>query len=259
MLLLALSITTAFADESLPNPSTPEALAQLEEGNKLYTVRDYEKAIAAYKQGVRLEPKATVTFWYNLGQAHRQWGKYDEAIWFYSQFLKQAPAKLALHRQAAEGFIEKMQSELDRPASTASPTEPGPTPLHDSAPQPVNRDAAPTNDAHAEGRQSRWYQDRLGWVLAGVGAAGVGAGAALLLNGRSLQDQANREPISSERQQLRDDSSARTTAGVLVGGVGVAVLAAGTLKLLLTPGRDVTHSAISITIAPRWVGLQGRF
>ena len=102
VILILFLATPALADEVLPDPSTPEALAKLEEGNKLYLLRDYEHAIAAYKEGVRLEPKATITFWYNLGQANRQWGKYEDAIWFYTQFLKSAPTKLTLHRHAAE-------------------------------------------------------------------------------------------------------------------------------------------------------------
>lgn len=263
-ILALLLVTPARADEVLPDPATPEALAQLKEGNKRYQLREYEKAIAAYKEGVRLEPKTTITFWYNLGQAHRQWGRYEDAIWFYSQFLKTAPAKLTLHRRAAEDFITKMRAELDRAASTAGPTEPGPTPFPRpdaasgaaaSLPSGDARLVAPTRAALAP----HWYQDRMGWILTGVGVAVVVTGAGFLVNARSLEDQANREPLSSERMRLRDDSSSRRTIGAVAAGAGLAVLGAGVIKLVLTPNTPTRRESFQVAVAPHWIAIQGRF
>jgi hypothetical protein len=259
--LLLLVAAPARADESLPSPSTPEARAHLEEGNKLYLLREYEKAVAAYKEGVKAEPRASYTFWYNLGQAHRQWGKYEDAIWFYQQFLKASPPTLKLHRQAAEDFITKMRGELEKAASTATPTETGPTPIPDRGEPPSTApvDIAKPLPAPAERRTPRWYEDRLAWGLTGVGVIAVGTGTGFLISGASLEEQANGEPLSSERLRLRDASASRVTIGLVVGGAGLAILGAGVVKLALTPGPSRDAESLRVTVGPSSIALMGRF
>jgi tetratricopeptide (TPR) repeat protein len=229
-LLLAL-VSPALADEKLPSPRHPDAKAHLDAGNKAYRLREYDQAIKEYRAGAAAETGATYTFWYNLGQAYRQSGKYEDAIWFYSQFLAQSPAELKLHRGAAEDFIAKMRAELDKAATTASPTEPAPTPIQDATPSAHE----PTREVAPQPSSTQWYQDRLGWVLVGAGLVGGATSTALVLSGRSLDDEANTEDGQTRRRNLRDRASTRMLAGGIAAGASATVLAIGIVKLVRTP------------------------
>lgn len=266
LVALALATTLARADEVLPDATTPLASTHLREGNRHYQLREYEQAVAAYKAGVRAEPKASVTFWYNLGQTYRQWGRYEDAIWFYTQFLKTAPASLKLHREAAENFITQMRAELDRAASTATPTETGPTPIRATEPatptrtEPTTVTVAlqPTPPPSTVEREP-WHRDTTGWILVGGGVAGLAVGAGFLINASNIRSDADSEPRESTRDALYDKATTRSWIGGLTAGVGLVALGVGVVKLTIT-GRAISSDApVRVTLGPRWVSLQGSF
>jgi len=75
----------AFAGNPLARPTKREARGHLDRGNKLYNLRSFDEAIAEFKAGAIIE--AVPVFDYNLGQAYRQLGKYEDALWHYDRFL----------------------------------------------------------------------------------------------------------------------------------------------------------------------------
>lgn len=266
--LIALAVVSlmsgrAYADEELPKPAEESARAHFDTGNTAFRSAqsrtdpsvqrtEYETAIQEYIAGLTTETKFHYSFYWNLGHAYRQLGAYTRAEHFYKKFLEFAPARFALHRTAAEDFIRMMRAEMDKAATLAEPTAPAPAPMRDRA------EGAPPGGAHRNASPT-WYQDRGGWILAGVGIATVATGAGFLVSGRSLANQANREPNQRERLSLRDDSSFRTKIGAVAGGVGLAVLGAGVIKLILTPGAARRGESIQVSVAPRWIAIQGSF
>lgn len=86
-LLMILSVTvsrTARADAD--DPSDPIARERLSQGNKLYRLREFAKAIDEYKAGVLAEDAPVFAF--NLGQCYRQLSTDDAAaIWHFERYL----------------------------------------------------------------------------------------------------------------------------------------------------------------------------
>jgi len=259
VLMLTLAAGRALAeDEKLPAPQDAGARAHLEAGNKAYRLKDFEAAVREYRAGAQAETGPTYTFWYNLGQAYRQLGRNEDAIWFYSQFLAQAPPSLRLHRDAASSFIEQMNADLERPPAAPPPTEPAAT-------APTEPAAATSGQAQAERPvraevRERWYRDRIGWALAGVGAVSLGISGGLILSGRSLDNQANAEDAQADRKSLRDRASTRMLAGGIAGSIGAVVLTVGIVKLVKLPGggRESAVSIVPTIGGASWV-VEGRF
>jgi len=249
-LLLGLALTSAaHADDPLAKPNDPIAKEHLQQGNKLYRIHEFEKAIAEYKAGA-LKEDAPV-FLYNLGQCYRQLGKYQEAIWQYERFLSRAQPVGDL-RASVEDFIRQMKAELDKKAMTQPPTEPAPD---GPKPQP----SAPTQAVTDRSEPEPWYVDTLGWSLAGVGALGLGVGGYFLIDAASIDEQANTEPSQEVRQQLRDKAGTRRVIGAFVGIAGLGLLAGGVIKLYVHTPSD--EQAVSWGIGVNGSGIQvfGRF
>ena len=79
-----------------------------EEGEVLFKVQEYAKALEAYKASFLLS-KAPLLL-YNIAQCQRFLGTYEEAITSYKSFLREVPE--APNRKTVEGFINGMEESL---------------------------------------------------------------------------------------------------------------------------------------------------
>jgi len=234
-LLLLVGTTPAHAGDPFAKPAAAEAREHLSKGNKLYSVRDFEKAIDEYKAGALVEQ--TPIFDYNLGQCYRQLGKYDDAIWHYERFRSRAqPTGDVL--DAVNGFIASMKAELEKRAKTQPPIEAAPASLTNTSASGASRSSANTNgtttlsttsSATPVSRGPDWF----GIGLVSAGSVGVLVGGGLLWNASSLRSDANKTADQTERDALYEKADTRTLVGGIVGGVGVAVLATGVIKLVI--------------------------
>ncbi|HVZ24149.1 MAG TPA: hypothetical protein VG871_23920 [Vicinamibacterales bacterium] len=255
MLILAgFGARPAHADEPpLARPTSAEALDHLEKGKRFYDVRDFEKAAEEYKAGALVED--TPIFEYNLGQCYRQLGDYKSAIWYYLRFLGTNPAP-GPRTDAVKKFIDQMQAELDKKAMQEPPVEAATgsaAPV--AAPRPLPT-APPAAAAPSE--PPRWYEDGIGWGLAGGGIAGLVVGGALLADGYSVGNDANRTPDQAEAKSLHDEAGTRELAGAIVTGVGGALLVGGIIKLAIHPtGRS--GLAWNVGVGPGTVLVFGHF
>jgi tetratricopeptide (TPR) repeat protein len=234
---------TALADDPLAKPTNAEAREHLSEGNKLYRVREFEKAVDAYKAGA-LKQDVPV-FHYNLGQCYRQLGRYEEAIWHYERFLDRGKPTGEL-KDAVDAFITQMKSELEKKAMTQPPVEPAPEPKPQATQQPAARVAPPPPTSEAK----PWYSDPLGWGLVGAGAIGLGVSGGLLLSANGIDDDANAEASQQTRMDLRERASDRRMLGTIVGVGGAGLLIAGVVKLVIHPGaqeRPTTSWKLGVT------------
>jgi tetratricopeptide (TPR) repeat protein len=240
--------SAAFAGDPLARPASREAREHLDRGNKLYNVRSFDEAITEFKAGALIEPAPV--FDYNLGQAYRQLGKYQDALWHYDRFMKYGGPTGEL-RDAVTSFMAEMRAHLANRALTMPPTGPAPP---DRAPDPATsaRSTAPTelsatrtgNVEPANQPERRDTRDWIGWSLTGGGVVALGVSGVLLYRASSLHNQAKTELDARARNDLYDQVSTRNTAGIVVGVGGLVLTAAGVIKLALYGHRPASSSAL---------------
>jgi len=233
--LLLVSTTPAHADDPFEKPSAADARDHLSKGNKLYAVRDFEKAIEEYKAGALVE-SATI-FDYNLGQCYRQLGKYDDAIWFYERFVNRAhPTGEVL--SAVNEFIAQMKAERDKKAMTQAPTEAAPAPSSPPIAH-VNPAPSPTTSAPAPHAHKSHY---FAAGLAIAGGVGVIVGGGLLWDAHSLNNDANHTTSQQGRDALHDKADTRSLTGMIVGIGGVALVGTGVAMWLFSRDSGTSDS-----------------
>lgn len=208
MLLAGLvSASGAAADDRVPAPAVA-ATAVFQRGLTSFHQRDFEKAIAAFREAFAIDPRAS--FLFAIAQAQRLQGDCEQAIVSYRDFLRADPSP----RQArlAERLMGKPCTpavEMIAPARTTSvpkvasielinppppPTapntrelvrpvppivEPPAPPIVEPPLPPIVPEIVPKLVAHpSRHRQRHWYRDPIGLSFAGaallVGAAGAG-------------------------------------------------------------------------------------
>jgi len=260
VLVLAIGARLAVADDEIAKPTTVVARDRVTAGNRLYRVRQFEKALEEYKAGA-LKEDAPV-FYYNLGQCYRQLGRFEEAIWHYQRFLNRANPLPEKYKQAVEDFISDMKAELDKKVMTRPPTDaaPGST-MFPNRPAPnesISHVASVLDRAESE----PWYADGLGWGLTGSGVVGSGVSMWLLLDAAGLDDDANHESSQVTQTALRNRAGDRRLAGTIVGVVGGAALLTGILKLAIAPKdrqRRSTATDLALGLTGNGIVVQGRF
>jgi tetratricopeptide (TPR) repeat protein len=108
---LFLSATAAAEPKDKPNDATREKAAALfKEADANYKIKEYEKALAGFKEAYMLAHEPVLLF--NIAQCHRQMDQLDEALKSYQAFLRDDP-KSEL-RANAESRITEIKAELKR-------------------------------------------------------------------------------------------------------------------------------------------------
>jgi tetratricopeptide (TPR) repeat protein len=263
----------AIADNPLARPNQQQARAHLDRGNRLYNTRDFEAAIDEFKAGALIE--SVPVFFFNLGQAYRQLGRYKEAIWHYERFLEQGrPTGEVL--DAVQGFLIEMRAQLANRASTMLPTEPAPgqepsgspqSPTAPEATRPAPSGASvspPPTSATAASITSHeshtWSY--VGWGVTAAGTIGGGITAWLAISATGLDSNSNDlGRTMSDRLDLEHQADSRHRAALIVGvGSGVAVVL-GVLTLVV-PARAESHAtstAWNLGVTSRGLAVYGSF
>jgi tetratricopeptide (TPR) repeat protein len=259
--------SSASARNPLAKPKATAAREHLERGNRLYDTRAFDEAIVEYKAGALVEPAPVFDF--NLGQAYRQLGRYQDALWHYDRFLRYGEPMGEL-LDAVNGFMTEMRAQLANRAPTMPPTGPAAndgSAFASTARPPdrvIPRSEAERNDRaeqleRASAPESAASPYWLGWTTLGTGVVAAGASGLLLWRASSLHDQANTEPDVRRRVEVHDHAKTRTVIGAVV-GVGGAVLTATGAVLLVTHSRARARIASwDIGISAHGVEVFGRF
>lgn len=219
--------------DPLAKPKSPEARQHLERGNKLYTLREFDKAIEEYKAGLLVEDAPV--FQYNLAQAYRLSGDYQQALWFYERFEKRTSPGGEL-KQAIDQFKAQMQSELDAAATKQAPTEPA-----SGEDSPSHSSRRPHQMASA-----RWYRDGVGWGLVGSGLVASAVAGYLFSSAAQTDRDALLEDMDKERTRLQSRASNKRIAGIVTAALALAGLGAGVVKLAIVPHDEATSVVVSI-------------
>ncbi len=255
---------SALAD--MRKPKDEEAMRLFVEGNRDYKVKDFDAAIAHYKESIKIEESQAAL--YNIAQAYRQSGDYESALWFYRRLL--GTAKLGKKDRAkVDGFIDAMEAELEKQAASQPPLEPEGDGKTDG-PETVATEDAQTSDGTTPtlpspavavdlARPAPWYADGLGWSLTSGGGVLSTVALVLVLNADGIQADANSEPDEIIRAQLQSRAESRRTWAAVTGLVGVGLLAAGVTRLILVPDEPGRPATIGVSIGPGSLYIAGRF
>lgn len=250
--------------ESRKKLVAPEARRHLAQGNKLYNIRSFEQAIEEYKAGALVEEAAV--FDYNLGQAFRQIGKYQEAIWHYERFLNRGDPQGEV-LDAVNGFLAQMKSELDKKAMTQKPTDPvgtsnssqelQPPPIAPQRKQPLSMNSV------AKTARSPWTTARQ--VALGVGAIGVvslATGVVFSVQRQGYKDDAAQlcpaNPCADDGKAnvLADRATDRATLANVSFGVSAGmIVGAVVLWYVGAPSAPSSDFAITPHLTPAFAGV----
>jgi tetratricopeptide (TPR) repeat protein len=108
LVVLALALGVAHAD---PSPSDMAAArAHVDTADREYKLGRFEQALAEYSAAYQLYPAPALLF--NIGQCHRYLHNFEQALFFYRGFLRDAPAN-APNRATVEDLLAQTQADLD--------------------------------------------------------------------------------------------------------------------------------------------------
>jgi tetratricopeptide (TPR) repeat protein len=209
IVLLLLGAGAARADDA------QLAREHYEKGTRLYDLGHYKEAALEYEEAYKLHPDPTLLF--NIGQAYRLGGFYEDSLRLYRSFLRRQPK--GPHRAEVEGYIASLQRLIDDhkrassspplgvekppapPAPPPRPAPPKPTPVVQPAPPkptPVVQPAPPPKPAPvaqpappaaqpppavvaqpAPATGTPIYKKWWLWTAVGVAAVAVGLGVGL--------------------------------------------------------------------------------
>jgi tetratricopeptide (TPR) repeat protein len=123
-LAVLLAITTG-GQARAQNPS-PEELARRhhERGTTFYNLGQFEDAISEFRKGY--EQKGDPVFLLNIGEAYRQLGAHEKALFFYRRYLTAMPS--APNRAEIDQKVAALQQLVDAQERARSPGPPQPLP-----------------------------------------------------------------------------------------------------------------------------------
>lgn len=222
--VILLCAITAIATKVYAQPGQDAAAdAALEEGRRLYELREWEAAIAKFKEAYKLrrEPASL----YNIAQAYRLEGNCVEALGFYKTFRREYPDMQNI--QQVDRFIAELEP-------CAKPTEPTVT-VTTKAAIPM----LPVVDTNP-GRTKR---------IAGIATAGGGLVLVAIGTGFGLRARAKARAVETGSGEWDPDvetsgERAELASRILWGVGGAALVAGGALYAL--GYRDALTARIAI-------------
>jgi hypothetical protein len=225
------------------------AYALMQEGKARFDIGKFDDALDLFRKAYEVYPYPEAL--YSAGQACRMKKDYEQAIFYYRGYLNNTAAG-APGRDQVEARITEMEGlEAEQKAQAKQPPQGTlKPPVPPGGPGPAPAPVATATD------RPRWYADPWAWTLVGAGVVAAGVGGYLVVDGNDLEH-ANLPPDDMLRiTEERDDRRERAIGWTLV-GVGGAALVGGIVKLALVP--DAPHASVDVVLAPRFLGVRGRF
>lgn len=213
-----------------PDPSDPAELA-LQEGRRLYDLREFAKAIEKFKEAYRLRNDAASLF--NIAQSYRLMDNCPQAYTYYRTFQRNFPTERA---EVVAKFIAELEPCKDpKPVEPTGPTTTPSEPITPTGPSttPVSVKPPPTetprvvDEPTAPGRTLRIS----GIAVGGVGVAALATGVVFGLRARGY----SRDVNAAEEWDPALDASAKRAdrnAKILMPLGGVAIIGGAVLYYL---------------------------
>jgi len=267
--LVILAMLGGVALAQAPAPDAAEAAYQ--EGKRLYDLREWDQAIAKFKEAYKLRADAASLF--NIAQSYRLKGDCLEAQNFYKTFRSKFPAE----KNAAKA--EKFVAELDECAkqrAAALKTEPVKTEPVKTEPvktepvktEPVKTEPTTTTsepakteptttattttpvkietvEPPAEGKQGGGLR-LAGIVVGAIGVAAVGTGFVFAMRAKSKANDLESSPVWD--QDLYNSGKVASRNSKILLGVGGAAVAGGVVMYML--GRKAASETAHVSVMP---------
>ncbi|MFN0251667.1 MAG: hypothetical protein ACKV2T_32625 [Kofleriaceae bacterium] len=209
-----------------PAPASDPADQALQEGRRLYDLREFARAIEKFKEVYRLRNDAASLF--NIAQSYRLLNDCPQAYTYYKTFQRNFPTERA-------DVVAKFIAELE-PCKDAKPSEPTQPMTNPDVPvEPVEvvppkdpvKPPVVVDEPSAPGRALRIS----GLAVGGVGVAALATGVVFGLRARSQSRELNNSDVWDP---LLDASARRAdrNAKILLGVGGAAVVGGAVLYYL---------------------------
>lgn len=223
-LLGLLVAAPAFAD------ATADAREHFKKAQTHYALGEFEEAAREFRETYRLREEPAILF--NIGQAYRQMRQWQQAYFYYRQYLSKQPD--APNRVETESLVAQMQRRMDEeeeqrsrvardPAASRNTEEvlpsaaKQPVPVQVVAPAPASWRPTPVHVT--------------GYVALGVGV--IAEGVALLVHNsaQSSADRFNQKhaagTLTAADAQLKADAESKGRLATVTAVGGLALLASG--------------------------------
>ena len=216
---LSLCMSSARADKKADEAKKEQARVFYAEGTKAYNLGNFELAIKNYKDAYNTLPEPV--FLYNIAQAYRLAGDFNQALFFYKSFMRNmptAPNLAEVERRVAEmeAALAQQKSAASKPPNdTVGPgesprgSEPEPSPSPSAAPTPspspapsdvkipspaaaagtLPADTSPSDGPTDSGGKGKPIYKKW-WFWAGIGAVAVGTVAIVAVSSGGGGDEA---------------------------------------------------------------------
>jgi hypothetical protein len=226
---IALVALPAHADDG----AQKQALELFEQGKSAYREGRFADSVALLEKAYALYPEPVLL--YNLARSQEGLGKTE----------KDVP-----DRGAIEQKVASLKRTVDEQARLAK--ERDDALRADKEDKPPGSDQPPPPDEHV----SPWP-----WVIAGLGASGVVAGAVTGSMALSKNDDAENAPSQVETVELRDEAEELALISTVTFAVGGAFAAGGVIWGIvdLTTGAGEADAKVSVRAAPGSIWISGRF
>jgi len=240
VLIAALSAGTVAHAQAPADP----AEAAYQEARRLYDLREWDAAIAKFKEAYRLRPDAPSLF--NIAQSYRLQGDCIEAASFYRTYKRNFPGEKNIDK------VDKFIVDMDACAKTqpAKPAPPKPEPI---APAPVNPEPtavqAPVKTVVIVDADPGKTKRVAGLIVGGFGVVALGGSVFYALRARSAAQDAEKAKQGdtwSPAIESRGEAAARN--GKIALGVGAALVGTGVVLYVL--GRRSSAEATQVGVIP---------
>jgi tetratricopeptide (TPR) repeat protein len=244
----ALLVPTARAQDGEMDPALTEppddqgdddvearALQLFEESVSLYQQGRFADAVVLLRRAYAMHEEPVLL--YNLARALEGEGNYEDAVDAYGRYLETAGE--IPDRGAIERKIDTLRESLERQHAAGA-----------------ERRAALRETQPRSGRGP----SPLPWIVAGLGAAGVGAGAVLGLLAQSAHDDAVEATSQAMTRQEQDRAEGLALGANIAFVVGGLLLAGGLVWAVLDlGGGSDEEEAVRLTLGPGGAALGGSF
>ncbi len=255
-LSISLALLLAATSPSLADDKA-KAKALYEEGLKHYNLAEWNDAIKSWKEAYLVSKKPLLLF--NIGQAYRLSGDCKQAMVFYDSYQREEPnPKNAAELEEALALCAKQPDKpadkvLTKPAdkvadktivtTTPPPVESKPIVVAQK-PEPV----APTEPVDSGETTTGGGLRKVGIVVGGAGVVMGGLAIYFALDASSAAS--DLDGYTGEWGQEQIDLEAKgersATLGKVLGGVGIAAIAAGGVMFAIGGPKSVESSGVAI-------------
>jgi tetratricopeptide (TPR) repeat protein len=230
---LAIIVTLLAALPARADDNANAAREHYRQGTQLYDLRRYREAAHEYEAAYQAIEDPALLF--NIAQAYRFAGMYDDAIASYRAYLRHVPhspnrAEVVARIQEMQDLAaaQRKQQELP-PEGTQTPREPAPPPETETA-KPTATSGATVDELH---RGHTLKLAGIGLFAGGLVAIGIGAAFAVLA--KQASDQVSSAQVFDPSVESRGKTD--QAVGIALLSVGGAAIVAGVATWLV--GRHV--------------------